>query len=267
MGSVTGPPAEPLADRDVRFVKETGAAAAIASLAEPVLESLGFRLVLARILQGQGTIVEIMAERPDGSMTIDDCRTVSLALSPVLDVHDPVAASYRLQISSPGIDRPLVRPSDFDQWAGFEARVELREMIDGRRRFRGVLEGFEDGEIRIEVDLGKEQGLTTLGLPLALVGDAKLVLTDDLVRESLRRTKQTLAALDSANDAEDDADTNRQAAEAVAQSTAPAAGKTGKSGGIKRRGAAGGSGGKRRPNRRKRTSQWTGTDDASSDSE
>lgn len=181
---------------DERFVKETGAAAVIAELAGPVLEGLGFRLVLVRMLASQGTILEIMAERPDGSMTIADCRQVSLALSPVLDVHDPLPGSYRLQISSPGIDRPLVRPSDFDQWAGFEARIELKQMIDGRRRFRGILEGFEEGEVRIEVDLGKEQGQVVLGLPIAMIDEAKLVLTDDLVRESLRRAKQVLAELE-----------------------------------------------------------------------
>ena len=193
----SGPAADTRALQE-RFVRETGAAAAIAELAEPVLESLGFRLVLARILSGQGTIVEIMAERPDGSMTIDDCRSVSLALSPVFDVHDPLPGAYRLQISSPGIDRPLVRPSDFDQWAGFEAKIELKEMIDGRRRFRGVLEGFEDGEVRIEVDLGKDQGVKLLGLPVSFIGEAKLVLTDDLVRESLGRSKRALSELEEA---------------------------------------------------------------------
>jgi ribosome maturation factor RimP len=198
---------------DERFIRETGAAAAIAELAEPVLESLGFRLVAARILSGQGTIVEIMAERPDGSMTIDDCRTVSLALSPVLDVHDPIAGAYRLQVSSPGIDRPLVRPSDFEQWAGFEAKIELKEMIDGRRRFRGIIEGFEAGEVRIEVDLGKEHGVKLLGLPLELIGEAKLVLTDELVRESLRRAKQIVEGLES-----DDA---AGAGEAPPEATAP----------------------------------------------
>jgi len=198
---VSGPAAEARVS-DERFIKETGAAAAIAELSEPVLESLGFRLVLARILSGQGIIVEIMAERPDGSMTIDDCRTVSLALSPVLDVHDPIPGAYRLQISSPGIDRPLVRPSDFDQWAGFEARIELKEMIDGRRRFRGVIEGFENGEVLIEVDLGKEHGVKLLGLPIGLIDEAKLVLTDDLVRESLRRTKQVLAELETSDSTE-----------------------------------------------------------------
>ena len=173
-----------------RFVKETGPAAEIAELAEPVLESLGFRLVLVRIAGGQGPIVEILAERPDGTMSIEDCKSVSLNLSPLLDVHDPMPGkSYRLQISSPGIDRPLVRPTDFDQWSGYEAKIEMKELIDGRRRFRGVLEGFENGEVRIEVELG-EAGLQVLGLPLGLVGEARLVLTNELVRESLRRAKQ-----------------------------------------------------------------------------
>lgn len=193
MDCVSGPAAEARVS-EARFVRESGVAATIAEIAEPVLESLGFRLVLARVLSGQGTVLEIMAERPDGSMTIDDCRAVSLALSPVLDVHDPwPGGSYRLQISSPGIDRPLVRPSDFEHWAGFEAKLELKELIDGRRRFRGKLEGFEDGEVRIEVDLGKEQGLKLIGLPINLVGEAKLVLTDELVRASLTRTKRALS--------------------------------------------------------------------------
>lgn len=176
---------------EARFVEEKGTAAEVAALAEPVLASLGFRLVLVRLLGGQGSpIVEIMAERADGSMSVEDCKSVSHALSPVLDVHDPMpGSSYRLQVSSPGIDRPLVRPADFDQWAGFEAKIEMRELIAGRRRFRGILEGREGDEVRIEVDLAKE-GRQVLGLPIALVGEARLVLTDALVRESLRRAKQ-----------------------------------------------------------------------------
>ena len=177
---------------EARFVAETGTAAAVAVLAEPVLESMGYRLVLVRVMGGQGNpILEIMAERADGTMTVEDCRKVSNALSPVLDVHDPMpGSSYRLQVSSPGIDRPLVRPSDFDQWSGFEAKIEMRELIGGRRRFRGTLEGHEDGEARIEVDLGSEQGRQVLGLPIGMIGEARLVLTDELVRESLRRAKR-----------------------------------------------------------------------------
>ena len=123
-------------------------------------------------------------------MSIEDCETVSREISPLLDVHDPVAGSYRLEVSSPGIDRPLVRPSDFEDWSGYEAKIELKEPIDGRKRFRGILEGFEDGEVRIAVDLD-QVGRTVLGLPVGLVGEAKLVLTDELIREALRRAKKS----------------------------------------------------------------------------
>ncbi len=179
---------------EARFSIESGMAAEIAELAEPVLESLGFRIVMVRIIGGAGAILEIMAERPDGTMSIEDCKAVSQNLSPLLDVHDPMPeASYRLQVSSPGIDRPLVRPSDFDTWAGYEAKVEMKELISGRRRFRGVLEGFEAGEARIEVEIAGV-GRQVLGLPIGMIAEAKLVLTDALVRESLRRAKRAKSA-------------------------------------------------------------------------
>ncbi|HVZ05937.1 ribosome maturation factor RimP [Hyphomicrobium sp.] len=174
-----------------RFLRETGVAAEVAAVVEPVLEDLGFRLVRVKI-QGGGTadkIVQLMAERPDGSITIDDCETISKNVSPVLDVADPISGAYRLEVSSPGIDRPLVRPSDFEDWSGHEARIELTEPIDGRRKFKGVLEGFEDGEVRIEADTG-EHGMQHLGLPVHLISDAKLVLTDELIREALARAKE-----------------------------------------------------------------------------
>lgn len=180
---VSGPSAE------ARFIRETGIAAGIASLVEPVLQGMGFRLVRVRIMGGQDTIVEIMAERPDGSMTVEDCKTVSLNLSPLLDVHDPLPGSYRLQVSSPGIDRPLVRASDFEHWAGHEAKIELKEPVSGRKRFRGTLEGYEDGEVRIGIDGGRD-GYQVLGFPLELLAEARLVLTDALVRDSLRRSKR-----------------------------------------------------------------------------
>jgi ribosome maturation factor RimP len=172
-----------------RFIHETGLAAQVAAVIEPVLDSRGFRLVRVTVTGREGKTVQVMAERPDGTMTISDCEAASRELSPVLDVHDPVAGSYRLEVSSPGIDRPLVRPSDFDDWSGYEAKIELSEMIDGRKRFRGVLEGFKDGEIRIELDLD-QVGRTVIGLPVALVAEAKLVLTDELIREALRRAKK-----------------------------------------------------------------------------
>ena len=172
-----------------RFFHETGLAATLAGLVEPTLEGLGFRLVRVKISGRDGKTVQIMAERPDGSMTIDDCETVSKELSPLLDANDPLAEAYRLEISSPGIDRPLVRPSDFEDWAGHEAKIELKEPVEGRRRFQGQLEGFEDGEVRVEVDLD-QIGRTIIGLPLALVSEARLVLTDDLIREALSRAKK-----------------------------------------------------------------------------
>ncbi|RUP00088.1 ribosome maturation factor RimP [Hyphomicrobium sp.] len=173
-----------------RFIRETGVAADIAAIVEPVLGDLGFRLVRVKI-QGDGRdrIVQLMAERPDGSITVDDCEIISKGISPVLDVADPISGAYRLEVSSPGIDRPLVRPSDFEDWAGHEAKIELKEPIDGRKRFKGVLEGFEDGEVRIKADTG-EHGVQHLGLPVHLISDAKLVLTDELIREALQRAKE-----------------------------------------------------------------------------
>jgi ribosome maturation factor RimP len=134
-----------------------------------------------------------MAERADGTLTIEDCETISRDISPLLDVHDPIAGSYRLEVSSPGIDRPLVRPSDFEDWAGHEAKIELKEPIDGRKRFRGTLQGFEDGEVRLEVELD-QVGRAVIGLPVGLIAEAKLVLTDELIREALRRAKKSKEA-------------------------------------------------------------------------
>jgi ribosome maturation factor RimP len=177
-------------EAEARFVHETGVAAGIATLIEPVLQALGFRLVRVRVGGGRETVVQIMAERPDGTMTIEDCRSLSVNLSPLLDVHDPLPGSYRLEVSSPGIDRPLVRPSDFNQWAQHEAKIELKELVDGRKRFRGILDGYEAGEVRLTVDLGSQEGTKVLGFPIEMVAEARLVLTDALVRESLRRAKK-----------------------------------------------------------------------------
>ncbi|MGI9524825.1 MAG: ribosome maturation factor RimP [Hyphomicrobiaceae bacterium] len=172
-----------------RFLKESGIAGAIADLVAPTLGDLGFRLVCVQIMgRERSQTVQIMAERPDGTISIDDCETISRQLSPLLDAFDVVPGSYRLEISSPGIDRPLVRASDFEDWAGYEAKVELSEPIDGRKRFRGVLEGFDEQEVRLEVVLD-QVGRQVLGLPVEMIDSARLVLTDELVRESLRRSK------------------------------------------------------------------------------
>jgi len=176
------------ASRD-RFIHEAGLAAKVAALIEPALADRGFRLVRVAVSGREGKTVQVMAERADGTMTIEDCETISRDISPLLDVHDPIAGSYRLEVSSPGIDRPLVRPSDFEDWSGYEAKIELKEPIDGRKRFRGMLEGFTDGEVRIEIDL-EGAGRAVIGLPVGLIADAKLVLTEALVREALRRSKK-----------------------------------------------------------------------------
>lgn len=180
-----------------RFNVESGAAGRVAELIEPALADRGFRLVRVAVSGGDAKTLQIMAERSDGTMTIDDCEAISKEISPLLDVHDPIAGAYRLEVSSPGIDRPLVRPSDFEDWAGHEAKLEVKELIDGRRRFRGILEGFEDGEVRIEVDLG-DAGKNVIGIPVGLVAEARLVLTDELIREALSRAKKGKALSDGA---------------------------------------------------------------------
>jgi ribosome maturation factor RimP len=181
-----------------RFIVESGAAARVAELIEPALQGRGYRLVRVTVSGADGKTLQIMAERPDGTMTIDDCEAISKEISPLLDVHDPIAGAYRLEVSSPGIDRPLVRASDFEDWAGHEAKLEVKELIDGRRRFRGTLEGFEDGEVRIEVDLGGEAGKNVIGIPIGLLAEARLVLTDELIREALSRAKKSKALSDGA---------------------------------------------------------------------
>ncbi len=181
-----------------RFVREVGQAAAIAAIVEPRIEALGFRLVKVTVSGRNGTTVQIMAERPDGRITIRECEQISRDLAPALDVAEPLPGHYHLEISSPGIDRPLVRASDFATWAGSEARIELTESIDGRKRLRGRLDGFIDGEVRIELlDRTKDDGAKVpdgepivLGLPPALIANAKLVMTDDLIREDLRRSSR-----------------------------------------------------------------------------
>lgn len=165
-----------------RLARETGVARRVAGLVEPVLDGLGYRLVRVRLTGQDGRILQIMAERPDGSFLIDDCEKASRAISPLLDVEDPVAGSYMLEVSSPGIDRPLVRPEDFERWAGHEAKIEMLEPIDGRRRFRGMLEGFADGEVRLFLPPSEAGGEEVLiGLAFDNVAEARLVMTDALI--------------------------------------------------------------------------------------
>ena len=155
----------------------------LAEIVTPVIEGMGYELVRVRLMSGKHKTLQIMADRPDGGIEVDECADISTAVSATLDVEDPIEDAYTLEVSSPGIDRPLTRLKDFDDWAGYEARLETAELIDGRRRFKGILAGTDGDDVLIEIDEG------TIGLNFAWVSDAKLVLTDELIRDMLRARK------------------------------------------------------------------------------
>jgi len=172
-----------------RLITEPGLPARVAAIAEPVIAGLGYRLVRIKVSNADGCTVQIMAERPDGTMAVEDCETVSRALSPVLDAADPIDRAYRLEISSPGIDRPLVRLSDFKRYAGHLVKIETEIPVNGRKRFRGVLVGTEGEAARLTRDDVKEGENADVVLPIADMNEARLVLTDELVTQALRREK------------------------------------------------------------------------------
>ena len=155
----------------------------IAEIVTPVVEDLGFEVVRVRLMGGKSKTLQIMAERPEGGIEVDDCALISTAVSATLDVEDPIEDHYTLEVSSPGIDRPLTRLKDFDAWEGYEAKLETDEMIDGRRRFKGVLQGTEGDEVLIAIPEG------TIGLKFDWLTEAKLVLTDELIRDVLKARK------------------------------------------------------------------------------
>jgi ribosome maturation factor RimP len=179
----------PRANSDPRLIVEQGVAARVAAIVEPVLIASGYRLVRVKVSGLDGCTVQIMAERPDGTMKVEDCEIVSRALSPVLDVSDPIDRAYRLEVSSPGMDRPLVRRSDFERFAGHELKVEMAVAINGRRRFRGLLLGVEGETARIRRSDAAPGEDSEVVLPIEDMSEAKLVLTDALIAESLRRGK------------------------------------------------------------------------------
>jgi len=155
----------------------------LAEIVQPVIEGLGFELVRIRLMGGNTKTLQIMADRPDGGIDVDDCGKISVGVSAALDVEDPIDDAYNLEVSSPGIDRPLTRLKDFEAWNGYEARIETSEMIEGRKRFKGILHGTEGDEVLIEIEEG------TIGLKFDWLADAKLVLTDELITEMLRQKK------------------------------------------------------------------------------
>ncbi|MCV6597211.1 MAG: ribosome maturation factor RimP [Mangrovicoccus sp.] len=162
----------------------------LAEIVGPVIEDLGYELVRVRLMGGQTKTLQIMADKPNGGIEVDDCAAISTAVSAVLDVEDPLEEAYTLEVSSPGIDRPLTRLKDFELWHGYEAKIETRDMIDGRRRFKGQLAGVEDDEVLITLaNAGPERETMTIGLKFDWLSDAKLVLTDELIAEMLRARK------------------------------------------------------------------------------
>ncbi len=179
-------------DQEQRIVVETGVAARVATIVEPAIADIGYRLVRVRITAQNGCTLQIMAERPDGTMTVEGCEAVSQAVSPALDVDDPIQAAYHLEVSSPGIDRPLVRPGDFERWAGHLAKIDTGEPVAGRKRFRGILRGVSGGDALLTRDDAKSEEERDVAIPMRLIAEARLVLTDALVTESLRRGKSGL---------------------------------------------------------------------------
>ncbi len=156
----------------------------LAEIVSPTIEDMGFELVRIRLMSGKRTTLQIMTERPDGGIEVEDCAKISRAVSAILDVEDPISGEFNLEVSSPGIDRPLTRLKDFERYEGYEVKIDASELIDGRRRFKGVLQGVEDNEVLIEIQEG------TIGLDFDLIADAKLVLTDELIAESLAQRKK-----------------------------------------------------------------------------
>jgi len=182
--SETGAPEDIL---DTHLVAGHGQPRKIFDLLSPSARAANFEIVRVRYGLHDGHTLQIMAERPDGKMNVAGCEELSNLISAILDVEDPISGEYNLEVSSPGIDRPLTRPKDFERWAGFEAKLELSEAIEGRKRFRGNLQGFEDGEVLIEHQVEGQSDVQIIGLDFASIAEAKLVMSDDLITESLKR--------------------------------------------------------------------------------
>lgn len=175
-------------ETEPRLATEAGVARKIAELVEPVVEDLGYRLVRLKVTGVGGCTLQIMAERPDGTMMVSDCEIVSRALSPIFDVEDILPGEYFLEVSSPGIDRPLVRPSDFERWKDQEAKIELTQLFEGRKRYRGIVKGFREGSVILEqIDA---EGDKDVELPFELLSSARLVLTDQLIAAATKSSKK-----------------------------------------------------------------------------
>ncbi|HWK69076.1 MAG TPA: ribosome maturation factor RimP [Rhizobiaceae bacterium] len=175
---------------DERIIRETGIDARVALIVEPVLAGMGFRLVRVRLFGQNGLTLQIMAEREDGTMTVEDCEEVSRALSPALDVEDPIEKAYHLEVSSPGIDRPLVRKSDFSTWRGHLVKIETSIVVADRKRFRGRIAEADSEGVLIERDQASYGDAPTVRIPFEAISEARLVLTEDLIRDALKKDKK-----------------------------------------------------------------------------
>jgi ribosome maturation factor RimP len=196
---------------DDRIIRESGVDARVASIVQPVLRAIGFRLVRVRLSGQNGLTLQIMAEREDGTMTVEDCEEVSRAVSPALDVEDPVDKAYHLEVSSPGIDRPLVRKSDFENWAGHQARIETSILVAERKRFKGTIVSAGANGVTIERDQTPEGAETRIEVPYESIAEARLILTDDLIRDALSKDNQARKeAKKRAGEPEDEADDETQ---------------------------------------------------------
>ncbi|MCB5203210.1 ribosome maturation factor RimP [Neorhizobium sp. T786] len=185
-----------------RIIVETGVDLRVAEIIEPVLGTMDYLLVRVRLLNQNGLTLQIMAERSDGTMTVEDCEAISMAISPVLDVDDPIDKAYHLEVSSPGIDRPMVRKSDFSRWQGHLVKFETSILIDNRKRFRGKIVETNDEGFTIERDQVAYGEAPSVTIPFTALSEAKLILTDDLIRDALRADK--LAKAQAANQNGDD---------------------------------------------------------------
>jgi len=188
-----------------RLITETGIDARVADIIEPTINEMGYQLVRVKLSSQNGLTLQIMAERPDGIMTVSDCEKLSMAISPVLDVEDPIDKAYHLEVSSPGIDRPMVRKSDFNKWTGHIVKFETSVMVAGRKRFRGTIKSVSEDAFVLEREATAKDEEPLVTIPFNTLSEARLILTDDLIRDALKADKAARQAANENFESEDDA--------------------------------------------------------------
>jgi len=189
-----------------RLITETGIDARVAAIIEPTIVEMGYQLVRVKLSSQNGLTLQIMAERPDGIMTVSDCEKLSMAISPVLDVEDPIDKAYHLEVSSPGIDRPMVRKSDFTKWTGHVVKFETSVMVEGRKRFRGTIKSVSEDAFVLDREAAGKDEDPLVTIPFNALSEARLILTDDLIRDALKADKAARAAANENFENEDDTD-------------------------------------------------------------